>query len=61
MALDKTPDRVGSRNVTLRNDKIHNLYLLYTVLLMVIWRRMRSTEHVARVKKYINKNMSSEA
>jgi hypothetical protein len=29
MALDKTPDRIGSRSVTLNNDKIHNLYLLY--------------------------------
>jgi len=29
MATDKTPDRVGSRSVPLRNDKMHNLYLLY--------------------------------
>jgi len=28
MAIDKTPDRVGSRSVTLRNDKMHNLYML---------------------------------
>jgi len=52
MAIDKTPDRVGSRSVTLRNDKMHNLYLLYTTDDYI--EEDQIDRNVARVKKYIN-------